>query len=141
MGEKIIDAKMSEIMEEKFLDYSKAVIMERALPDVRDGMKPVQLRILWSMYESGYLPDAKYKKCARIVGDVMGKYHPHGDSSIYGALVNLEQDFLRRYPLIDGHGNFGTTDDEPAAMRYTEARLAPMALYLLEDLRKMQLIL
>ena len=136
MGEKIIDAKMSEIMEEKFLDYSKAVIMDRALPDVRDGMKPVQLRILWSMYESGYLPDAKYKKCARIVGDVMGKYHPHGDSSIYGALVNLEQDFLRRYPLIDGHGNFGTTDDEPAAMRYTEARLAPTALYLLQGLKK-----
>ena len=136
MKEKIIDVKMSTLTEELFLEYGSYVIADRALPDVRDGLKPVQLKILWGMYEAGYLPDASFKKCARIVGDVMGKYHPHGDSSIYGALVFMEQPFAKRYPLISGHGNFGTTDDEPAAMRYTEAKLSPVSMYLLDGLKK-----
>ena len=121
MAEKIVSLDLSEIVEQKYLDYAKDVITDRALPDARDGLKPVQRRILWSMYESGYLPGTLLKKSARIVGDVMGKYHPHGDSSIYGALVKMEQDFIRNIPLIEGHGNFGTIDDAPAAMRYTEA--------------------
>ena len=103
-----------------FLDYSMSVITSRAIPDLRDGLKPVHRRILWSMYESGYTPDKPHKKCARIVGDVMGKYHPHGDSSIYDAMVRLAQDFNERYMLVDGHGNFGNIEgDDAAAMRYT----------------------
>ena len=120
-----------------FLDYSMSVITSRAIPDLRDGLKPVHRRILWSMYESGYTPDKPHKKCARIVGDVMGKYHPHGDSSIYDAMVRLAQDFNERYMLVDGHGNFGNIEgDDAAAMRYTEARLSKISLELLRDINK-----
>lgn len=136
MSEKIIDMPLSTLTEEIFLDYAREVIGDRALPDVRDGLKPVQRRILWSMHESGYAPSERHRKCARIVGDVMGKYHPHGDSSVYGALVKLQQPFVRRCPLVDGHGNFGTVDDNPAAMRYTEARLSYASLYMLSDIEK-----
>ena len=124
-------------IEKSFLDYSMSVIVSRAIPDLRDGLKPVHRRILYSMYESGYTPDKQYKKCARVVGDVMGKYHPHGDSSIYEALVRMAQDFSYRYMLIDGHGNFGNMDgDGAAAYRYTESRLAKISLELLRDINK-----
>ena len=124
-------------IEKSFLDYSMSVIVARAIPDLRDGLKPVHRRILYSMYESGYTPDKQYKKCARVVGDVMGKYHPHGDSSIYEALVRMAQDFSYRYTLIDGHGNFGNMDgDGAAAYRYTESRLAKISLELLRDINK-----
>ena len=124
-------------IEKSFLDYSMSVIVARAIPDLRDGLKPVHRRILYSMYESGYTPDKQYKKCARVVGDVMGKYHPHGDSSIYEALVRMAQDFSYRYMLIDGHGNFGNMDgDGAAAYRYTESRLAKISLELLRDINK-----
>lgn len=124
-------------IEKSFLDYSMSVIVARAIPDLRDGLKPVHRRILYSMYESGYTPDKQYKKCARVVGDVMGKYHPHGDSSIYEALVRMAQDFSYRYMLIDGHGNFGNMDgDSAAAYRYTESRLAKISLELLRDINK-----
>ena len=120
-----------------FLEYSMSVIVARALPDLRDGLKPVHRRILYSMYESGYTPDKQHRKCARIVGDVMGKYHPHGDSSIYEAMVRMAQDFSYRYMLVDGHGNFGNMDgDGAAAMRYTEARLSKISLELLRDINK-----
>lgn len=120
-----------------FLEYSMSVIVARALPDLRDGLKPVHRRILYSMYESGYTPDKQHRKCARIVGDVMGKYHPHGDSSIYEAMVRMAQDFSYRYMLVDGHGNFGNMDgDGAAAMRYTEARLSKISLELLKDINK-----
>src|ERR687896_292741 len=118
-----------------YLDYAMSVIVGRALPDVRDGLKPVHRRVLFSMNENGLQPNRSYSKCARIVGDVMGKYHPHGDSAIYDALVRLAQDFSMRNPLVDGQGNFGSVDDDPAAaMRYTEARLAPIAREMLRDL-------
>jgi len=136
MAERILEVPVTEIAETAFIDYAIEVIVSRALPDVRDGLKPVQRRILWSMYESGFLPETKFRKCARIVGDTMGKYHPHGDSSIYEALVKLEQPFVRRYQLVDGHGNFGSTDDNAAAMRYTEARLGKTALLLIDGIRK-----
>lgn len=124
-------------MEKSYLDYAMSVIVARALPDVRDGMKPVHRRILYSMYKSGILPGSAYKKSARIVGDVLGKYHPHGDSSVYMAMVRLAQEFSMRYPLVDGQGNFGSVDgDMPAAMRYTEARLAKIAQELLADINK-----
>src|SRR5690554_146323 len=124
-------------MRRSYLDYAMSVIVGRALPDVRDGLKPVHRRILYSMYESGTTPDKPYKKSARIVGDVMGRYHPHGDSSIYDALVRLAQDFSIRLPLVDGHGNFGSVDgDPPAAMRYTEVRLEKVAIELLRDIEK-----
>lgn len=124
-------------VQESFLDYSMSVIVARALPDLRDGLKPVHRRILYSMYENGYTPDKQYRKCARVVGDVMGKYHPHGDSSIYEAMVRMAQDFSYRHMLIDGHGNFGNMDgDGAAAMRYTESRLAKISLELLRDLNK-----
>lgn len=124
-------------MEKSYLDYAMSVIVARALPDVRDGMKPVHRRILYSMYKSGITPGSAYKKSARIVGDVLGKYHPHGDSSVYMAMVRLAQEFSMRYPLIDGQGNFGSVDgDSPAAMRYTEARLAKIAQELLADIGK-----
>ena len=111
-----------ETMEKSYIDYAMSVIASRALPDVRDGLKPVQRRVLYSMIELNNGPDKPHRKCARIVGDTMGKYHPHGDSSIYGALVNMAQDWSTRYPLVDGHGNFGSVDgDGAAAMRYTEA--------------------
>ena len=124
-------------MEKSYLDYAMSVIVSRALPDVRDGLKPVQRRILFSMYKSGIHHNSSYKKSARIVGDVLGKYHPHGDSSVYLALVRLAQDFNVRYPLVDGQGNFGSVDgDSPAAMRYTEARLAKISQEILQDLNK-----
>ncbi len=126
------DVSLESRMEQAFLDYSMSVIVGRALPDVRDGLKPVQRRILYSMWESGLRPDRPYRKCASAVGEVMKTYHPHGDSSIYDALVRMAQDFATREPLIDGHGNFGSVDgDPPAAMRYTEARLSPIAMELL----------
>jgi DNA gyrase subunit A len=128
----VLDVSLESRMEQAFLDYSMSVIVGRALPDVRDGLKPVQRRILYSMYESGLRPDRPYRKCASAVGEVMKTYHPHGDSSIYDALVRMAQDFATREPLVDGHGNFGSVDgDPPAAMRYTEARLSPLAMELL----------
>ena len=124
-------------VQNSFLEYSMSVIVARAIPDLRDGLKPVHRRILYSMFESGYSPDKQHRKCARIVGDVMGKYHPHGDSSIYEAMVRMAQDFSYRYMLVDGHGNFGNMDgDGAAAMRYTEARLAKMSLELVRDINK-----
>ena len=135
--DKIIQNNIVEEIEQSFIDYSMSVIVSRAIPDLRDGLKPVHRRILYSMYESGYLPSAQYKKCARVVGDVMGKYHPHGDSSIYEALVRMAQDFSYRYMLIDGHGNFGSMDGDPAAAyRYTESRLSKISLELLRDINK-----
>ena len=120
-----------------FLEYSMSVITSRALPDLRDGLKPVHRRILWSMYESGYTPDKPHRKSAKTVGEVMGNYHPHGDSSIYEAMVRLAQDFNQRYMLIDGHGNFGNIEgDGAAAMRYTESRLSKISLELLRDINK-----
>ncbi|HEX4553739.1 MAG TPA: DNA gyrase subunit A, partial [Xanthobacteraceae bacterium] len=128
---------ITDEMKRSYLDYAMSVIVSRALPDVRDGLKPVHCRILFSMHENGHLPDKKYVKSARVVGDVMGKYHPHGDSAIYDALVRMAQDFSMRLPLIDGQGNFGSVDgDPPAAMRYTECRLAQPAMALLEDIDK-----
>ena len=124
-------------VQDSFMDYSMSVIVARALPDLRDGLKPVHRRILYSMFESGYTPDKPYRKCARVVGDVMGKYHPHGDSSIYEAMVRMAQDFSYRHMLIDGHGNFGNMDgDGAAAMRYTESRLSKISLELLRDIKK-----
>ena len=124
-------------MEESYIDYAMSVIASRALPDVRDGLKPVQRRVLFSMIELNNGPDKPHRKCARIVGDTMGKYHPHGDSSIYGALVNMAQDWSTRYPLVDGHGNFGSVDgDGAAAMRYTEARLSKISMEMLADINK-----
>ena len=123
------------LVQQSFLDYAMSVIVARAIPDVRDGMKPVHRRIIYSMSESGNTPDKPFKKCARIVGDVMGKYHPHGDAAIYGALVRLAQPFSMRYTLVEGHGNFGSIDgDEPAAYRYTEARMAKLALQMVKDI-------
>src|SRR5256885_7108676 len=124
-------------MRKSYLDYSMSVIVARALPDARDGLKPVHRRILYSMHEQGHTPDKKYVKSARVVGDVMGKYHPHGDQAIYDALVRMAQDFSMRLPLIDGQGNYGSVDgDPPAAMRYTECRLGRPAMELLEDIDK-----
>ena len=135
--DKIQEVELKPTMEKFYVDYAMSVIASRALPDVRDGLKPVQRRILYSMTELGNTPDKPHRKCARIVGDTMGKYHPHGDSSIYGALVYLAQSWNTRYPLIDGHGNFGNVDgDGAAAMRYTEARLSRVSLELLSDLNK-----
>ena len=128
---------IEEEMRKSYLDYAMSVIVSRALPDVRDGLKPVHRRILFSMNENGYDWNKPYRKSARIVGDVMGKYHPHGDQSIYDALVRMAQDFSLRLPLIDGQGNFGSVDgDPPAAMRYTESRMAKVAHALLEDIDK-----
>ncbi len=135
--EKIIDSNIIKEFTESFGRYSMSVIIARAIPDLRDGLKPVHRRILYSMYESNYTPDKPHKKCARIVGDVIGKYHPHGDSSIYEALVGMAQDFTFRHMLVDGHGNFGNMDgDDAAAMRYTEARLSKIALEMVRDLNK-----
>ena len=135
--DKIEQNNIIKEVKDSFLDYSMSVIVSRAIPDFRDGLKPVHRRILYSMYESGYTPDKQHRKCARIVGDVMGKYHPHGDSSIYEAMVRMAQDFSYRYMLVDGHGNFGNMDgDGAAAMRYTEARLAKISLELLRDINK-----
>ncbi len=129
------DVETVDLVKTSFLDYAMSVIVSRALPDSRDGLKPVHRRIIYSMNESGMTPSQPYKKCARIVGDVMGKYHPHGDSAIYGALARLAQPFAMRYTLVDGHGNFGSIDgDEPAAMRYTEARMEKLALEMVRDI-------
>ena len=130
--ERILSRLIEEEMKESFLDYSMSVIVQRALPDVRDGLKPVHRRILFAMHELGLTPDRPYKKSATVVGDVLGKYHPHGDSAVYDALVRMVQDFSLRYPLVDGQGNFGSIDgDSAAAYRYTEARLARPATELL----------
>src|SRR3974377_1052917 len=128
---------ITEEMKRSYLDYAMSVIVARALPDARDGLKPVHCRILYSIHEQGHYPDRKYVKSARVVGDVMGKYHPHGDSAIYDALVRMAQNFSMRVPLIDGQGNFGSVDgDPPAAMRDTECRLARPAMTLLNDIDK-----
>ena len=128
---------ITDEMKRSYLDYAMSVIVARALPDARDGLKPVHRRILYSMHEQGHTPDKKYVKSARIVGDVMGKYHPHGDQAIYDSLVRMAQDFSMRLMLIDGQGNFGSMDgDPPAAMRYTESRLARSAEALLDDIDK-----
>ncbi len=135
--DKIHEVDLKETMEDSYIDYAMSVIAARALPDVRDGMKPVQRRVLYSMIELNNGPDKPHRKCARIVGDTMGKYHPHGDSSIYGALVNMAQEWSTRYPLVDGHGNFGSVDgDGAAAMRYTEARLSKISMEMLADINK-----
>ena len=135
--DKVHEVDLQKKMEESYIEYAMSVIASRALPDVRDGLKPVQRRILFSMIELNNGPDKPHRKCARIVGDTMGKYHPHGDSSIYGALVNMAQDWSRRYPLVDGHGNFGSVDgDGAAAMRYTEARLSKISMEMLADINK-----
>ena len=141
MDDKIFDqiheVDLKKTMETSYIDYAMSVIASRALPDVRDGLKPVQRRVLYSMIELNNGPDKPHRKCARIVGDTMGKYHPHGDSSIYGALVNMAQDWSTRYPLVDGHGNFGSVDgDGAAAMRYTEARLSKISMEMLADINK-----
>ena len=124
-------------MQRSFLDYAMSVIVGRALPDVRDGLKPVHIRILYAMYDGGYRPERGYFKCARVIGDVMGNYHPHGDSAIYDALVRMAQPWALRMPLIDGQGNFGSPGNDPAAaMRYTECRLTPLAMEMLRDIDK-----
>ena len=135
--DKVQEIDLKKTMEQSYIDYAMSVISQRALPDVRDGLKPVQRRVLYSMIELNNGPDKPHRKCARIVGDTMGKYHPHGDSSIYGALVNMAQEWSTHYPLVDGHGNFGPVDgDGAAAMRYTEARLSKIAMEMLADINK-----
>lgn len=135
--DKVNEIDLKKTMEKSYIDYAMSVIASRALPDIRDGLKPVQRRVLYSMIELNNGPDKPHRKCARIVGDTMGKYHPHGDSSIYGALVNMAQEWSMRYPLVDGHGNFGSIDgDGAAAMRYTEARLSKIAMEMLSDINK-----
>ncbi|MEG1889404.1 MAG: DNA gyrase subunit A [Lachnospiraceae bacterium] len=137
MFDKVHDIDLKKTMETSYIDYAMSVIAARALPDVRDGLKPVQRRVLYSMIELNNGPDKPHRKCARIVGDTMGKYHPHGDTSIYGALVNMAQEWSTRYPLVDGHGNFGSVDgDGAAAMRYTEARLSKISMEMLADINK-----
>ena len=134
---KVVPIEISEELKKSFIDYSMSVIVSRALPDVRDGLKPVHRRILYALHELGMTPNKSYSKAARLVGDCMGKFHPHGDSSIYDAVVRMAQDFSSRYPMIDGHGNFGSVDgDSAAAMRYTELRMAPIASYMLADIQK-----
>ncbi len=132
---RIEDIQLEDEIQSSYLDYAMSVIVGRALPDVRDGLKPVHKRILWAMLEAGYRPDRPHRKCAAVIGDVLKKYHPHGDQSVYDALVRMAQDWSLRYPLVDGHGNFGSVDGDPAAAyRYTEARLAPMAMEMLRDI-------
>src|SRR5213593_4320065 len=132
---RIESRELEQEMRSSFLDYAMSVIVARALPDVRDGLKPVHRRVLYGMHEAGMQPNRPYKKCARIVGDVMGSYHPHGDTAIYDTLVRMAQPFSLRYPLVDGQGNFGNLDDDPpAAMRYTECRLARIATEMLRDI-------
>jgi DNA gyrase subunit A len=133
----VIPVAIEDEVKESYLNYAMSVIVSRALPDVRDGLKPVHRRILYAMQEMGLRHDRPYKKCGRIVGDVLGKYHPHGDAAIYETLVRLAQDFSLRYPLVDGQGNFGSVDGDPAAaMRYTEARMTPIAAEILADIDK-----
>ncbi len=137
IARQLFQTEIEEEMKRSYIDYAMSVIVGRALPDVRDGLKPVHRRILYAMYDMGMFPNRPYKKCARIVGEVLGKYHPHGDTAVYETLVRMAQDFSFRMPLIDGHGNFGSIDgDAPAAMRYTEARLAPIAMEMLADIDK-----
>src|SRR5436305_11350651 len=127
--------ELEQEVRSSFLDYAMSVIVGRALPDVRDGLKPVHRRVLFAMHEAGLQPNRPYRKCARVVGEVMGNFHPHGDQAIYDTLVRLGQDFAQRYPLVDGQGNFGSIDNDPAAaMRYTEARLARLATEMLRDI-------
>lgn len=134
---KIIERDIDKEMRTAYIDYAMSVIVSRALPDVRDGLKPVHRRILYAMHEDGITSDKAYRKCANTVGSVLGRYHPHGDSSVYDAMVRLAQDFTMRYPLVDGHGNFGSVDgDSPAAMRYTEARMSKIAESMLTDIEK-----
>ena len=136
-GERIIQVSIEDEMKTAYIDYSMSVIVSRALPDVRDGLKPVHRRVLYGMLELGVRANSSYRKSARIVGDVLGKYHPHGDSSVYDTMVRMAQEWSLRYPLVDGQGNFGSVDgDSPAAMRYTEARLKKTAEELLSDLDK-----
>ena len=133
----IVQVELVREMKSSYIDYAMSVIVSRALPDVRDGLKPVHRRILYTMYEDGLTPDKPFRKSATTVGDVLGRYHPHGDSSVYDALVRLAQDFSMRYPLVEGHGNFGSVDgDPPAAYRYTEARMSKISLELLADIDK-----
>src|SRR5690554_6252645 len=135
--DRIKPINIADEMKKSFISYSMSVIVSRALPDVRDGLKPVHRRILYAMYDLGITSDKSYKKSARIVGDVLGKYHPHGDSSVYDAMVRMSQDFSYRYMLVDGHGNFGSIDgDGAAAMRYTEARMSKLSMEILRDIRK-----
>jgi DNA gyrase subunit A len=135
--ERILPRLIEDEMKESFIDYSMSVIVQRALPDVRDGLKPVHRRILYAMNELGLVPGRPYKKSATVVGDVLGKYHPHGDTAVYDSLVRMVQDFSLRYPLVDGQGNFGSVDgDGAAAYRYTEARLTPLAVAMLDDIEK-----
>src|SRR3954470_22094117 len=136
-GEKIIQINIEDEMKTAYIDYSMSVIVSRALPDVRDGLKPVHRRVLFGMLDLGVLSNRPYKKSARIVGEVLGKYHPHGDTSVYDAMVRMAQDWSLRYPLVDGQGTFGSVDgDSPAAMRYTEARLSKIAEEVLKDIDK-----
>jgi len=136
-GEKVLTRLLEDEMRESFIDYSMSVIVQRALPDVRDGLKPVHRRILYAMSEAGLSPGRGYRKSATVVGDVLGKYHPHGDSSVYDSMVRMAQDFSLRYPLVDGQGNFGSIDgDSAAAYRYTEARLKALAAEMLADIDK-----
>ena len=133
----IISQDMIKEMEQCFIDYSLSVITDRALPDVRDGLKPVHKRILYAMSDLGLTSNKPHKKSARVVGDVIGKYHPHGDSSVYDAMVRMAQDFSLRYPLVEGQGNFGSVDGDPAAaMRYTDARMCKIAAEMLRDIKK-----
>ena len=133
----MVQVDLNREMRSYFLDYSMSVITQRALPDVRDGLKPVHRRILYTMHENNLTPDKEYRKCADTVGSVLGRYHPHGDASVYDALVRLAQSFSTRYILVDGHGNFGTVDgDPPAAYRYTESRMSKISLEMLTDIDK-----
>ena len=135
--QKIVESPLVPEMEKSYIEYAMSVIVGRALPDVRDGLKPVHRRILYAMYEDGLTVDKPFKKSATCVGDVLGRYHPHGDASVYDALVRLAQDFSMRYPLVDGHGNFGSVDgDPPAAYRYTEARMSRLSDEMLRDIEK-----
>ena len=131
----LIPVNIEDEMRQSYLDYAMSVIVGRALPDVRDGLKPVHNRVLYAMYDGGYRPDRQFSKCSRVVGDVMGKFHPHGDTAIYDALVRLVQDWTMRYPLVNGQGNFGSPGNDPAAApRYTECRLAPLAMEMVRDI-------
>ena len=135
--QRVIPVDIEAEMKKSFIDYAMSVIVDRALPDVRDGLKPVHRRILYAMYSLGFTPDKAYRKCATTVGEVLGKFHPHGDAAVYESLVRMAQDFSLRYMLIDGHGNFGSVDgDPPAAMRYTESRLAKISMEMLSDINK-----
>ena len=133
----IIPVELEKEMKKSFIDYAMSVITDRALPDIRDGLKPVHRRILYSMFTQGFTPDKAFRKCATTVGDVLGRFHPHGDAAVYDSLVRLAQDFSMRHMLVDGHGNFGSRDgDPPAAYRYTEARLTRIAMEMMSDINK-----